>query len=297
MRKLLLIIVQFLIVQNVATSQGALSRIGPVYFNPTNAQGYLEPINNTLNFQFASNWFAHHESDSSFHLYLGVQASSSFIPSSMETYMGQTELPFTPPQQTVEVPTIFGPNQSVDVEDAVGYIYSFPGGFEYKHATIAMPQIQIGGIFNTDFTFRFAAFQIDKEAEEYGKFNTFGIGIQHSLHQYFNLKKIDLRVGYAYQSIKIGEWHNSTLNVVQAQVGQKIRFFNYYGFFGYSELSSEYKYDDEGLSNEPTIVDVKATNNILLGIGAGLRFSIIKLHTEAILTKPMTVSFGLGIEI
>jgi len=297
MRKVLFLVAQLLIAQNITFSQGSLTKFGPLYFNPTNARGYLEPLNNSLNFQLASNWFAHHEGDSTFHLYFGVQVTRSFIPSSMEMYMGQTELPFTSPQQSVNVPTIFGPNQSVEVEDAVGYVYSFPGGFEYKNTTFGIPQIQIGGIFNTDIAFRFAVLQVDNEKSEYGKFNTFGLGIQHSLHQYLNLNKIDLRIGYAYQSIKIGDWYKSNLSVVQIQAGQKINFLNYYGFLGYSGLNSEYKYEDETIQEEKRIVHVSATNRFIFGIGAGLRFSIVKFHTEAILLKPVTLSFGFGIEI
>ena len=297
MRKLFLLMTQILISQNIAFSQGSLTKFGPVYFNPTNAQGYLEPLNNSLNFQLASSWFAQHEGDSSIHVYAGVQVTRSYIPASMEMHMGQTELPFTPPQQTVQAPTIFGPNQSLEVEDAVGYVYSFPGGFEYTNTTFGIPQIQIGGILNTDITFRFAVLQIDNEKTEYGNFNTFGIGIQHALQQYLSLSKIDLRIGYAYQSVKIGEWYKSNLNVVQVQAGQQINFFNYYSFLGYSGLNSEYRYEDETVPDEKRVVDVHATNRFLFGLGFGLRYSILKFHSEAILLKPVTISIGLGIEI
>ena len=296
MRKLLLLIVQIALAQNIVLSQGSLTKFGPVYLNPTNAQGYLEPLNNSLNFQLASSWFAHHEGDSSLYLYFGIHMTRSYIPSSMEMHLGQTEPPFTPPQQTVLTPTIFGPNQSVELADAVGYVYTFPGGFEYKNTTFGMPQIQIGGVLNTDITFRFAVLQIDNEKTEYGNFNTFGLGIQHALHQYLNLSKIDLRIGYAYQSVKIGEWYKSQLNIVQVQAGQEISFFNYYGFLGFSGLDSEYRYEDETIPDSIKIVNVHSSNNILIGVGFGLRLSIIKFHSEVILLKPLTISFGLGIE-
>jgi hypothetical protein len=292
----ILLIIGILPLANKSFGQDALSVVGPVYVTPENGQGYMEPLMNTFNAGLASNWFAHHEVDTSFHFYIGVSVFRSFIPDNYRTFSGITAFPGNVPQQSATVPTIFGDNESVVVEGPNGAQYLFPGGFDYNHLTLAAPQIQFGGFLNSEVTFRFLTWDI---GNEWGKFTTFGVGLQHKLSQYFGLENFDVRIGAAYQFIETGDWLDADMITVQAQGGQQIGKFNYYLNAGWSSFRNTFSYlaPETGPEDVRIDVDTDSMNNFFLGVGAGVKLAVVKFHAEVYVLNPVTVSLGVGIDI
>jgi hypothetical protein len=258
------------------------------YLNETNGPGYVGPFSDVVSANLNTQLFPFAQADSSIRFHLGVIGTRAFVPASMETHMGMTE-GLTPNQQ-VQVPTIFGKNESVLIEDNASNLYIFPGGFALNQLTFLVPQVSVAGLMNTDISFRFFTWNFDDDFED---LSLLGLAVRHHLGDYLSLdSRYDLSVGYAYNHIEADantiDNKSHLIFTEAAYVGNKWRVFTQ---VGYVKSSLAIDYMDEDITID---FQTNNTSNIRLGLGAHVDISIFSLGVQADFFKPMVASAYFG---
>lgn len=101
-----------------------------------------------------------------------------------------------------------------------GY-FTLPPGGDYSSLFAGVPQIEIGSWFGTELLVRFIP--PVKMSEEIGKFSFYGIGLKHSISQYFNDPNFDLAVQAVYQVTKL----TNSVGVTNAQLEANANIYNF----------------------------------------------------------------------
>ncbi len=263
-----------------------LFEYGSTYINETNGPDYFRPLANGLNNALHSGLFPASDFEDKFHFYFGVNASMSFIPDKAMTFDGTTEAPYTP-ETTLEVPTVFGPNEAIVLDEGDGgEVYVFPGGFEMDKLLLGVPQISIGGVANTNLTVRFLAIPLD---DEIGDADLLGIAVQHNLSPYIGLENFIVTFEAAYHKFKMGDWLDSDVIMARSSVIKTFDNARVYGFLGYQKGNLDLVNTQDDIT-----VTSKSDNSLLFGVGGTVELAVINLNFECLVNSFITINAGLG---
>lgn len=293
--------ISFLLTVLIATSaiyqevrgQEAIAIFGRIYADPQNGPGYFEPLSNALNSGLSAQRLSH-KPQTRPRLGLSIVGVKTFIPDKYRQFDAIYTSTVSGSEQSLEVPTVFGENESVVVTESNGYSHLFPGGFDYRSVLIAMPQISVEGILNSAASIRFISFNID---DEVGTFTTFGFAAEHHLSPYFDLENAILSVSAGYTTIKTGDLMRADQWQIMLTGGIDSEFFYGYAGLGYQDFTQTVRYEDvfaEGGENE---IDIPASNHLLFQVGGGLQWSVIQAGLEVAPLAPTSVSLKLGLKL
>jgi hypothetical protein len=263
-------------------------------YSKANGSGYLQPLADVFGANFNTGLFHNaHIKKMGFQLYLGVVASTSFIPDKRKTFMATTEGSFAP-VKTAEVPTVLGPAKAVNVSGNNGTVYAFPGGLDVSMLPLAVPQLTVGSVFGTDVTIRYFGYNINKDI---GKLTVFSWGLRHSISQYVKVLPFDLAVGFYKQQFNVGDLVKCNSWFVSAQASKRIALFTFYGGLGYenSKMNFHYNYQNDNTQ----VIDFSLTGSNKIRLTAGLTFNLgpVKLNVDYNLASQSVLCAGLGIGI
>ncbi len=255
----------------------------------TNAKGYLQPladltigglntgiqptvkIGNRLNIRF------------------NLTTVHMFPEKSQKTFMGETPDTFTP-KTTVAVPTIIGNAQNVKVAGVNGTSYIFSGGYGITRLSWASPQLSIGGIYGSEITLRFMTF--GKADTDFGKFSQIGVGLRHSISQYF-LKEnspFDINVGYQFNKADIGKYIKLQSNYLYLQAGVSNKNIGAFVYGGYQMGTFDVSYTSSEDKKQQT-VNLKNQFPVLVGLGTHIQLGFFSLTLGVGGIKPI-IAFG-----
>ena len=257
----------------------------------TNAQGYLQPLADVTIGGLNTGIQPSVRIGERFNVRLSLNTTHMFPDKSQRTFMGETPAEFSP-KTTAEVPTIIGNSQNVKVMGVNGTSYVFSGGYNISRLSWASPQLSFGGFYGTEISLRFMTF--GKADTDFGKFSQIGVGIRHSISQYF-LKKdspFDINIGYQFNKADIGKYIRlqSNYGYLQAGISNKnIGAFIYGGYqMGTFDVSYTYKEDN---SNKTETVNLKTQFPVLVGVGTHIQLGFFSLTLGVGGIKPI-IAFG-----
>ncbi len=271
-------------------------------YTSTNGVGYLQPLNNAFSLNFNSG-FAHSARvpHNAFRVTLSLETMLSVVPEGSKTFMATTDDYFTP-QQTAEVPTIFGSTQGAKVAGDGGTFYQFPGGVGTSYLPLAIPQLSIGGVFGTEVTTRFGAYDAGGDV---GKFSYLALGGRHSLSQYMGKSfPVDISIGAYWQKLN---WESELQNrpylsfkslFFQALIGKSFGVFHLYGGPGYEMGESTMNYTSSSGSS-PVDISLNFTeiNLMRFTAGMGLNLGPLFISTDYSLAKIQVWHTSIGLNI
>lgn len=261
------------------------------YLRTGNSDGYISPFIDVVGSSMNSSGFSYlYDSIQKFHIYVGLNVTSAFIPGSMQSFDGVTEEPFSRELTVANAPTVFGSNSALTAVDQTGNAYVFPGGFGINRVNLLFPSLQIGNFFNTNLSFRFLALDFGGDLKS---IKLFGGGIQHFISPYWGAKDYFVGVGASYNQIKIGEYLTGNSILAQVNAGQQKGIFNYYGFAAYQKNKYEFFYADA--ENGDGSVVYEGDQPIRFGLGGGIQLWKFYLHAEGSGFKPVVASVGFGL--
>jgi hypothetical protein len=257
-----------------------------------NKTNFLQPLNEVIIPNFNQGWFQSPTMKKGFHFNIGVNVSVGYVTDNIKTFKATTEssveFPFEP-EQTATVPTIVGSIYPVEVEGINGTSYLFPGGANLKISPFAIPQLTIGNLFGTEFTFRFFTYDIN---DDFGKLQHIGGAVRHNLSQYLPLGKFDWNVGYGFQAFSIGDKADIKSHLVFMDIGQHPGHFYYFGRLGYQ--SGVMKIDYENTEEEIKVkFDLNEVFPLIVSIGGGIDLWKFRLHTAISYSKIPFAEAGL----
>jgi hypothetical protein len=280
------LIICILICPSVLLAQDLEDYLGK--YTDENAYGYLEPLSEVFGSDINSGWFRHaHINHMKFQLYIGFVTTTGLIKNNQKTFDASSSF-----GGTVDVPTIFGQNESVRVTGPNGLAENYAGGANLNILPLAVPQASIGGLWGTEVSFRFFAMDV---GEEVGKMDLFGWGIRHSISQYIEDFPVDLAVGYYNQSYKLGSYIDAKMGLAIAQADYSLGILDFYGGMGYemNKMDIEYTIDEE--TND--VVTHNFENNPFRFVaGVNLNLGVFKIHGDYNLSKNSVFSLGMGLE-
>lgn len=219
-----------------------------------------------------------------------------------KTFNAVTEGAFSP-QQTVQAPTIAGSGNSVTVGGDAGTSYTFPGGLNLNSFALTVPQLRIGAVAGTEALIRFIAFNIGDT--DLGNLNFFGLGIRHSISQYFGpAPPVDVAASFTYQRFKLGENEDgSDLSLTTTysfgfQVSTRyVKFLVPYTGFSYDTYNTDVEYQYEELGETQDVKLDFTGDNLHWLIGLNLDFYNVYLFAEYNVASQNSFAFGLGFGI
>lgn len=259
------------------------------------AAGYLQPLQSAFGQALNSNWSSHASiGKNQIHAKVEVRAMSVFFKNDDDLFRATTGGDFTPGQQ-IDAPTVVGPEESVTVTGDGGTSYTFPGGFNLGSLTIGVPQLTVGGYYGTEATVRWIA--VDTGDAELGDLSLFGVGVRHSISQYFPTMPVDLAGGVFYQTFKLGDnLIESDAVSVGVQASRTFGVFTPYGSVSFDSFSMTADYtSDDGAQSREVHLELDTANHLHLAVGAGVGLGPVQLNLGGDLSKRVGVSGGLAV--
>ena len=287
--KLLGIAVAFVLLAAPASAQvgDALSA-----YTGENAVGYMQPLVDAFGANLNDAWYYSAYIPSS-----GARFSFELVVTSVifadedRTFQAQTEGGFTP-QTTFTAPTVVGSGESVTVPGAGGTQFTAPGGFDLNSFALAIPQLRIGVVKGTEAVIRF--FAADIGDNEISEIDLFGLGIRHSLTQYFEAP-VDIAIGGMWQTFSMGtDFVDSNALTFGVQASKRFSWLEPYGGLAWDSFSMDLTYDSEvsGTTTKET-VSFDTVNTIHLTLGLGLNYKIGHAFAEYDVASTNSFAFGL----
>lgn len=262
-------------------------------YTGSNGQGFMQPLANAFGANLNSGWYhSAYVRPKGFQLYVGLTAMSAPIPEKFRTFTATTEGSFSP-EQTAQVPTIFGSSETVYVEGEGGTTYPFPGGLDLSNLPLAVPNLSIGSLYGTDASFRWAGYNV---GDEVGKVSLLGFGLRHSLDQYLPLKPVHMAVGFYYHQFGVGDIVDAQGWLANIQASYQWKFVTLFGGVGYENSTLDIQYTHEEDDSEISF-DLTGDNNIRATFGLTFNLGALKIHSDYNLSSQSLFTLGLGVGI
>jgi hypothetical protein len=232
---------------------------------------------------------------------------SVFFTDKDRTFFATTEGNFRP-EQTVEVPTVVGPEGAVYVEGEGSTRYAFPGGFDLDSFSFIVPQLRIGASFGTEMLVRYNAFNPGNAG--FGALNLYGFGLQHSISQHHGARiPVDLAVGLFWQRFSMGRnERGDDLVLAEAftaglQVSKRIGELEPYASIAYNAFSMDVEYVariihiiDETLEYDDVKFSYNSSENYHFTLGISFHLAFLAAHGEYNIGGQNALSFGLAFQ-
>ena len=185
-------------------------------------------------------------------------------------------------------------------------IFTSPGGFNMKFASLFMPQAAVGLPFGLEVIGRFVPnLTLPDNA---GKVNFIGFGIRHSIDQYIPLCPIDISVHFMTQQLTISDMNNHKIlgasgTAYGIEVSKSLALLTVYG--GYQIEQSEW--DVDPYNPDPTLTQFTDTPATISGFhvdgkntsrfhaGVRLLLAIINIHADYSVAAQPVIAAGVGI--
>lgn len=177
--------------------------------------------------------------------------------------------------------------------------FDLPPGLNISSLIAAVPQIEIGSIMGTELLIRFIP-QMNW-GEAVGEFGFWGLGLKHSISQYFNKsdktedRLFDLAVQAVYQSTTLNNTYGESESNIKADA--QIMSFNIQGSKTFMTSSGTYLFDVYGGAGYESLnIDAKLTSYLPVTLQAelGLRTprTCLEVDGEWAVVDPARGCFG-----
>jgi hypothetical protein len=274
------------------TIQERLQKFGKSY-----AQGYLQPFGNAFTASQNSGWFQTANVSNGLDLFIGVKAMLLPIPSDSRSFS------FASPanNQVQSIPTLFGDETEVPISGMPAGLTpsNYLKGLNLSWAPMAVPHVSIGNMFGTRLMFRYLP---PVKLQDYGDVSLFGVGVQHSISQYFPGVPVDLAAHVAYQKFNVGDIISVKAFNFGAEVSKTLFILTIYGGVEYETATMSISYTgqyDDPVTHAHLVVpigfDFAGANTFRATAGLGISLGFIKINAEySAASQPVAVA-GIGI--
>jgi hypothetical protein len=265
-------------------------------FSDDTAEGYLKPLAEAFGQNLNTGFFTSaYIPPRGFSVRLSVYGMSVLFDDEDDMFLATTGGDFSP-EQEVETSTVVGPGESTSVSGDGGTTFVFPGGFDLRSFTLAVPQLTIGSFAGTEAMIRWIG--VDTGDAELGDIDLFGLGLRHSVSQHMGAPPVDLAVYAFWQSFKVGDDDlvDATTFSFGVQGSKRFGILEPFASLGLDsfDMSSTYT-TNAGAADEETItVDFENQTSIHAVLGAGLHLGIVHLHVAGELAQRPGFSGGIG---
>jgi hypothetical protein len=261
------------------------------------AKGYTAPFTDAFGAAMNSGWYHTADVSDGLDLFIGVKFMVMPIPSSAKKF--KTRSIWNNTEQ--EVPTVFGEETEVGMSGAPtgATPANYPKGFNVGFVPMVVPHASAGNIFGTRVMLRYLP---KVKLGDYGEFEFFGIGAQHSISQYIPLVPLDISALVAYQSLTLGSLVSASAVSVGVQASKSFVLITVYGGLGYETSTMEFTYraqfTDPANPGQQISKDIKfeadGKNNFRATVGVALNLGLVKVSADYSLASQSVATLGVG---
>ncbi|MGO9481293.1 MAG: DUF6588 family protein [Candidatus Kryptoniota bacterium] len=255
-------------------------------------------------------------------LYVGVQASGAFIPSSDKSFnltyqdtINEPGLGKVPATYAVKnAPTIFGGKQKGSVTITPG-TPSYPLGMSLLEPTIGglistsiaplpIPQIGIGSLFGTDAVIRYLP---EVKYGGLGDVQFFGFALRHDISRYIPLCPVDLALQIGFQNFQVKDTSGSNLFKMSAfaanlEVSKTFAILTVYGGLQVENSKTDVSYiytppSNLGLSPIPISFSLTGKNKFRALLGLDLGLGVLTINADYSFGAINVATAGIGVTI
>lgn len=266
-----------------------------------NGTGYLKPLADALGANLNSGIFNSAKIPSKgFYFRVEARFMSVIYGEGDREFLAVTPDGFQP-QQEVMAPTIVGDRYAIPVSGDGGTTVYFPGGFDVESLNFATPQLRVGSFHGTEALLRFLIVEVGDLG--LNDLSLWGLGIRHSLSQYFDHPPLDVSVSALYQrfSMRLDQIGRQDVDTKAWSVGlQASRSYGgvepYLGFSMDNYTMDLDIYEIVGLDlSKPIDYQFGPENDFRLTLGLSLTRSWASVHGEFSLAGQKSYSIGLAV--
>ena len=167
--------------------------------NEQNAKSYVQPLITALGNVLNAGWYRSATIPrAGLHFYVGLVGMANFVLDKDRTFWAIPPPPFLP--TPVKTATALG-DEGTEIRTKREHL-KFPDGLNTtKVFPMIAPQVEIGAILGTVISARY--FTAESEDGYVPEFSLWGLGVRHSLSQYFFLCPFNLTASVFYQQFKM----------------------------------------------------------------------------------------------
>lgn len=185
--------------------------------------------------------------------------------------------------------------RTIELEEITGLLD------EIEIIPLAAPQVNIGTLFGTQFSFRYLpAVEID---DEIGEINYIGFGIQHNPTLWLGIRfPVDVSVGFFTQTLEIGDFFEAKSTSfgfnLSKQLGKGwLNFTPYAGImFESSEMDFKYEFDIDtpagGTSTQTVEFSAEGVNKTRYTVGASFKLLAFNINADYNFANVNSVTAG-----
>lgn len=267
-------------------------------FNGDLVKGYMQPVADLFGANMNSGFF--HSAaipTSGFRVSFDIVAMGAMVGDDQKTY--NVALPEDFSQPSFRSATFFGPRGSVfrDPRDT-NLVYQAPDGvLDATLFPFGIPQLRFGYLYGTEATIRFIP--LPAISDQIPSSTLVGIGVRHSLSQYFPLIPVDLSVGFVYNSFETGDIIDFKGTAFGIQASRKFSVLTLYGGLALerSTLHLKFTANDPVLGTAVVETKLNGKNSARFTGGFGLTFGFFTLFADANVGQIVNFSGGMGFGI
>jgi hypothetical protein len=179
--------------------------------------------------------------------------------------------------------------------NAYGTKYYASGGiFNTSMFPHFVPQLTIGSVFGTEVIGRYVF--IPKIGDNMvPESNLWGLGVRHSVSQWFPGLPLDIALGYFYGSFKSGDLIDYKGSQIGVQVSKDLSPLTVYGGLATESSTMKIRYTSTDPNAGGNVeFDLDGANTFRFTGGACLRLGVFRLFAEANLGQVTSISGGFG---
>jgi hypothetical protein len=265
-------------------------------YNGQTVKGYVKPLVDLFGANMQAGFY-HSAALSTImpHVELNLIGMGSLVSDDQKTYQARTPEGFDP--QTFKTATLFG-KKGVTVTDRNNPNLQYRGSDGVIDATLfplAVPQLSV----RFAGTQAIARYVYTPEISDNAFPGTMllGLGLRHSVSQYFVLMPVEVAAGVFYNRFTIGDLVSYDGLSVGAQASRRFGVADVYGGLAWDSSSMNVKYDTEDPFAPQTKVDVdiSGANIFRLTVGSAVYLKALRMFVDANLGPVVNFSGGIGV--
>jgi hypothetical protein len=281
----------------LATDARAQSKLDQALkqFNATDVQGYIQPLTDLFGANMNTGYYHSAAIGSSgFHIALDFIAMGAQVGDDQKTYIVTTP----PSYPQLKSATVFGDKAGIvasAVDPTLQYKGIADGILNPPLFPLATPQLTIGNIYGTQMAIRFVPIPASA-TKDLGSITLFGLGVRHSVSQYFPDLPVDIAGGFFYNRFSVGDLITFNSVAFGAQASKQFSVLALYGGLQYEKSTMNLTYNSASPTATSPSVDISmdGANKFRFTVGAGLDLAVFHLFADANFGSITNFSAGFG---
>lgn len=262
------------------------------FLNESEVGKFTKPLATTIGTALNSGAFHSAHVAKLFGFSLSFKGMMVMIPSDQKTFNPTLPAGYNADKSTA---TIYGEKDGGSLYGGPNGYIAYPGGIGESNIPLLFPQASIS-MLGTEAMVRYMPNLKVGETEV----SLFGVGLKHSVSQYFILLPVDIAVQVLYNSFKVKDLVDVSNIAFNAHVSKSFGLFTAYGGIQYESTKFDLSYTFKGNSSDIKSREIKASvdgdNNIRMTVGAAVKLAIFVLNADYSLGSQSTLTGGLTFE-